>query len=106
MRIDLVVACKRARVLRSAASSSVDAAFVSRMNHHTFPTGRARGTCTGHQSDPGFTSRIELPPLMDGHGRADLRTSAGIQLGIQYWTSRSRRGGRELAAAPVTAAGG
>ncbi len=90
VRIDLVThACE---VLRSASSSTVDAAFVSRAEAITFPT---EGGLSSHALfyapvNPGFTGpERELPPLIVmSHGGPTSATTPAFGWGIQYWTTR------------------
>lgn len=90
VRIDLVTqACE---VLRSASSSSVDAAFVSRAEAITFPTegGLAAHALVYAPVNPGFTGpAFELPPLIVmSHGGPTSAATPAFSWGIQYWTSR------------------
>ena len=90
VRIDLAtLGCE---VLRSASSSTVDAAFVSRAEAITFPTegGLAAHALFYAPVNPGFTGpAAELPPLIVmSHGGPTSATTPAFNWGIQYWTTR------------------
>ncbi len=90
VRIDLVT--RTCEVLRSASSSTADAAYVSRAEAITFPTegGLAAHALFYAPVNPGFTGPpMELPPLIVmSHGGPTSATTPAFSWGIQYWTTR------------------
>ncbi len=81
------------RVLGRSLEEAPDARYVSRPRPIAFPT--AGDTATAYAiyyppTNPDFTGAAgELPPLIvESHGGPTAMTSAQLDLGIQYWTSR------------------
>ena len=90
VRIDLLT--QRCEVLRSASSSEVDVAYVSRAEAITFPT---EGGLQAHALfyapvNPRFTGPPGEPPplIVMSHGGPTSTATPAFNWSIQYWTTR------------------